>query len=194
MVSFTSPRTKLQWLSYAFRRQSAPISAARGQLGSYMKLALELSVSPQLDKDDLVEEQPHEIEGLGDVPGVLTRVGHFAAACDGVFASGAGRCAVEERLGGGREEVSVTSVICDVGKKPAVGWKINCATGIHPLGGVPHTSTNVLDSYAYIGDRIHAAGALSSYLASTGQIEKRIATGYRISNKAMALSRLATPI
>lgn len=41
-----------------------------------MKLSLKLSVASELDKDDFVQQKPHEVEGLGNVAGVVTRVGH----------------------------------------------------------------------------------------------------------------------
>jgi hypothetical protein len=54
--------------------------------GAYVKLALELSVTPQLDKDHLVEQQAHQVEGLGHVVGLFD-VGH-------------GECGVEQRQEG----------------------------------------------------------------------------------------------
>jgi len=44
---------------------------------TYVKLALELPVAPELDKNHLVEQQPDEVEGLGDVAGFFsTGIGH----------------------------------------------------------------------------------------------------------------------
>lgn len=41
-----------------------------------MKLALELSVTTQLDENHLVEQQSHEVEWLGHVAGLLPDIGH----------------------------------------------------------------------------------------------------------------------
>lgn len=41
-----------------------------------MQLAFELAVSSQLDKHHLVEQEPHEIEGLRHVVGLLSSVSH----------------------------------------------------------------------------------------------------------------------
>lgn len=51
-----------------------------------MKLALELSVTTQLDENHLVEQQPHEVEWLGHVAGLLPNIGHdcvviFVSVC-----------------------------------------------------------------------------------------------------------------
>ena len=42
-----------------------------------MKTALELSISPELDKDDLIEEQPHEIQRLGNRRCFISGFSHF---------------------------------------------------------------------------------------------------------------------
>ena len=44
--------------------------------GAYMKLALELSVAAQLDENDLVQQQSHEIERLGHVSRLLPNIRH----------------------------------------------------------------------------------------------------------------------
>lgn len=44
--------------------------------GAYVKSPLELSVAPELDEDDLVEQEADEIEGLRDVGGLVSGVGH----------------------------------------------------------------------------------------------------------------------
>lgn len=43
---------------------------------THMKLALELSVAPQLHKDDLVEEQPHQVERLRHMVGIVSYICH----------------------------------------------------------------------------------------------------------------------
>lgn len=44
--------------------------------GAYVESPLELSVAPELDEDDLVEQEADEIEGLRDVGGLVSGVGH----------------------------------------------------------------------------------------------------------------------
>lgn len=41
-----------------------------------MQLSLEFSVSSKLHKDDLVEQEPDEVEGLRHMVGFFTDVGH----------------------------------------------------------------------------------------------------------------------
>lgn len=43
---------------------------------AYVESALELTVAPELDEDDLVEQEADQIEGLRDVGGLVSGVGH----------------------------------------------------------------------------------------------------------------------
>lgn len=49
---------------------------AEGGAGAYVESPLELSVAPELDEDDLVEQEADQIEGLRDVGGLVSGVGH----------------------------------------------------------------------------------------------------------------------
>lgn len=67
----------LQWLSYAYIKTVRFLAANKQHLvpqGSttYVKLALELAVSPQLDEDHLVEEEPHQVERLRDMVRIIS--------------------------------------------------------------------------------------------------------------------------
>lgn len=44
--------------------------------GAYVESPLELAVAPELDEDDLVEQEADQIEGLRDVGGLVSGVGH----------------------------------------------------------------------------------------------------------------------
>lgn len=46
-----------------------------------MKSALEFAITPQLDEDNLIEKQPHEVEGLGHMRCFLSCVGHGVSLC-----------------------------------------------------------------------------------------------------------------
>jgi len=41
-----------------------------------VKLALEFSITPELDKDNFVQQKPDEVERLGNVTGIVASVGH----------------------------------------------------------------------------------------------------------------------
>lgn len=48
---------------------------------AYVKSPLELAVAPELDEDDLVEQQADQVEGLRDVGGLVSSVGHDGRWC-----------------------------------------------------------------------------------------------------------------
>lgn len=43
---------------------------------AYVEPPLELAVAPKLDEDDLIEQEADQIEGLRDVGGLVSGVGH----------------------------------------------------------------------------------------------------------------------
>lgn len=43
----------------------------------HMELALELTVTSELHKDHLIQQEPDEVEGLRDMAGIVASVGHF---------------------------------------------------------------------------------------------------------------------
>lgn len=43
---------------------------------AYVESPLELAVAPELDEDDLVEQEADQVEGLRDVGGLVSGVGH----------------------------------------------------------------------------------------------------------------------
>lgn len=43
---------------------------------AYVESPLELAVAPELDEDDLVKQEADQIEGLRDVGGLVSGVGH----------------------------------------------------------------------------------------------------------------------
>lgn len=45
--------------------------------GTHVQLSLELPVASQLHKNDLVEQQSDEVEGLGDVAGLVGGICHL---------------------------------------------------------------------------------------------------------------------
>ena len=43
---------------------------------AYVESSLELAIAPELDEDDLVEQEADQIERLRDVGGLVSSVGH----------------------------------------------------------------------------------------------------------------------
>jgi hypothetical protein len=43
---------------------------------TYVESTLELAVAPELDEDDLVEQEADQVERLRDVGGLVSSVGH----------------------------------------------------------------------------------------------------------------------
>lgn len=43
---------------------------------AYVESPLELAVAPELDEDDLIKQEADQIEGLRDVGGLVSGVGH----------------------------------------------------------------------------------------------------------------------
>lgn len=57
--------------------QQEEMGPRRGAVaGAYVESALELAVAPELDEDDLVEQEADQVEGLRDVGGLVSGVGH----------------------------------------------------------------------------------------------------------------------
>lgn len=48
----------------------------KGTVFAYVESSLELAVASQLDEDDLVEQETDQVEGLRDVGGLVSGVGH----------------------------------------------------------------------------------------------------------------------
>lgn len=51
-------------------------TGGRAVADAYVQSPLELAVAPELDEDDLVEQEADQIEGLRDVGGLVSGVGH----------------------------------------------------------------------------------------------------------------------
>lgn len=51
-----------------------------------MKLALELPVASELDKDHLIQQEADKVEGLRDMSSVVASVGHLGESADALMA------------------------------------------------------------------------------------------------------------
>lgn len=76
MVSSTSPRTRLQWLSYACDASQYASFSSEIRIPTHMKSALKLTVTSKLDENHFVEQELDKVKRLLNVRGVFAGVRH----------------------------------------------------------------------------------------------------------------------